>query len=232
MGPREEGGEMNHVMIDLETFGQTPGCLVKSIGAVSFNMNGINDDWRRNISIDSSLQEGFFVEGGALKFWLTQVAPDTQAALFHHEVELRAAIESLFAWFLHVKGKWVWSHGATFDIPILSVIYSRLGLKLPWEFRDARDTRTLYSLLPSGKPNVRRITSQHDALEDAIFQAHSVITAYRELGKKLEDEGPNPADKRMVSPVLDRTFHPFTTLPDGESRTEDSGAPMLPVWRK
>lgn len=68
----------------------------------------------------------------------------------------------------------VWSHGASFDIPLLDVAARRVNTVLPWRHLNVRDTRTLVALYP----NVKRVipTLKHCAKADAIAQAIWVRT--------------------------------------------------------
>lgn len=86
------------------------------------------------------------------------------------------------SWFQLSQGKEIWSHGATFDIPILASAFGRVGMDVPWTYRAPRDTRTLYSF-SGGAPDIPFEGEEHDALADAAHQARQVSAAMNGLVK-------------------------------------------------
>lgn len=172
-----------------ETLGTSPGSVIMSLGAVAFGRAGVTGRFYQTISIQSCLKAGLLVDGGALKFWLTETEEHVRTALFQGSLGLRDALHSFNGFWNEQGGKWLWAHGASFDIPMLNVAYRAAGYGdfVPWKFRDERDTRTFYSLLPAGRVNVIRRTPAHHALYDATFQAECVIKAYSDLGLQLPE---------------------------------------------
>ena len=63
---------MRHLMLDIETFGTTPGCVVLSIGAVEFDLDGIKGEFHAHIDVDSSTALGLKVDARTEKRWLEQ----------------------------------------------------------------------------------------------------------------------------------------------------------------
>ena len=74
----------------------------------------------------------------------------------------------------------MWAQGPVFDIVILENLYQQLGLPLPWNFWQIRDSRTLFSLLPEDPRKAIR-QEAHNALADCYFQAKCVQKAYSDL---------------------------------------------------
>lgn len=174
-------------MIDIETFGTAPGSLIKSIGAVVFNASHIVAEWERNISIGSALKAGLTVEEGTLRFWLLNTTDEARRSLFDGEVSLTEALTLLRLLLEDTQCKWVWSHGAAFDLPLLDMAYRATGSSVPWNFHNARDTRTLFSLAPLGFAKNITNHNPHKAVDDALYQVKLVKAAYRSMQRELEE---------------------------------------------
>ncbi len=173
---------LNNVMVDLETLGRDPGAVIVSIGAVKFDRERetLNGDFYTNIMIQSCFDAGLTADGATIQWWMEQ--PDeVRHALFRPDpLPLRVAL-SAFAEFY--RGcEHIWSHGSTFDIPILNAGYRALNEQRPWSSRHIRDTRTLFSLVPqSVLESLQSEGLRHHALHDASRQARMVQAAYRWL---------------------------------------------------
>ena len=63
---------MNNVMLDLETLGTSPGCIILSIGAVFFDKNGLGQEFYQTIDVQSSIDAGLTMSGGTFKWWMGQ----------------------------------------------------------------------------------------------------------------------------------------------------------------
>jgi len=194
-----------HVMIDLETLGTASDALILSIGAVKFRLDGniYHPFFYRNISISDSLRLGCTVDHSTLDFWLRQ-PEDARKALSNPTRDPLFTVLTDFEDFYDNGGdtvKYVWSNGTDFDISILSNTYKKDQLKTPWFYTKARDYRTVIALAKDikgyekhpnytesilddnydnpGKVLYKKI--KHNALDDAIYQAHCLIEAYKLL---------------------------------------------------
>jgi hypothetical protein len=176
--------KMDDLMLDLETLGTSPDCVVVQIGACYFDSTTgeIGEEFRVNIDIDSCLREGFTVGGDTIKWWLTEQAKN--ATFFNNTTNVRAAIYDFieFSW----KAKRVWSH-ATFDFVIIMNYINRLGYTPGFGYKSARDIRTLLDLsgleIKPNKNNAPR-AGEHDALRDCVYQVGYCVKALKKLGKR------------------------------------------------
>ena len=75
-----------------------------------------------------------------------------------------------------------WCQGPLFDYAILQNLYGQMGVPVPWNYWQIRDSRTLFSLVPRDPSETR--TGLHNALEDCYFQAKKVQRVYKQLGIK------------------------------------------------
>ncbi|MFQ5897119.1 MAG: 3'-5' exonuclease [Candidatus Methylomirabilia bacterium] len=169
----------SHLMVDLETLGAEPGVVIVSIGALKFDADGqtLGEEFYTNIMIQSCLDAGLSVEGRTIQWWMEQSDEARQALFRPDPLPLRAALAAFSDFY---KGSdYIWSHGSTFDVPILGAAYRALDEDRPWSWTNIRDTRTLFSLVPqSVLDSVPCDGIKHHALHDAIRQARMVQAAY------------------------------------------------------
>lgn len=164
------------IMIDLETFGTTPGCVVHQIGAVEFTDAGIIKEHYVSISLESCTQWGLTFEPRTVQWWLEQAQDARDFITKGKHVELDIALDSLvdaFKW----KGKEVWANGAGFDFPILKAAFNAVGRNTPWEFWLENDYRTIKNLVGRDVFNKLKVEPSvaHNALADAAAQAETLI---------------------------------------------------------
>lgn len=170
---------MRHAMIDLETLGSTPGCAILSIGAIAFDpdTNELDHPFYRNVGLDSCLEHGLKVEGDTFYWWMTQ-SEAARKQLLEDRVTLGMALENLSQWLERINPSFIWSHGASFDIAVLTSAYKAVNWAKPWPFRKERDTRTLFYL--AGYTPAKAELAHH-ALEDSKAQALAVMEAMRKM---------------------------------------------------
>jgi 3'-5' exoribonuclease-like protein len=174
-----------HVMLDVETWGTNPGCAIRSIGAVAFNMEG---KLRKSFYVNVTDTFGF-TEDDTVEFWkvLEEKHPEILRWFsIPAPYSLSGALLKLFDFFKGVNGKYLWCHGASFDEPIIRSATYDFPFKAPWDHRNVRDTRTLYELagfksdkeiLPRDETKYRK----HHALDDALYQTECVRIAYKKI---------------------------------------------------
>lgn len=168
-----------HLMVDLETMAVSPRSVVLSLGAVHFDPmdTGYSDSIYFKIDLDDQDKLGREIDPNTLDWWSKQDPAIAEEAFSQNgRIGLVEAIDRFhkFAWGCDA----FWSHGATFDLVILEDIYRQLGKPLPWNFWQLRDTRTLFSL--KWKPEMSK-DQKHDALADAVRQAHAVQGIYQKI---------------------------------------------------
>lgn len=170
-----------HLMIDLETLGTGPDCVILQIAAVPFDLAGLrpklHDFFLPRLDIDEQLKLGRKIEDGTLRWWATGHA-DKFGVIMSTRVTktFYEALSELCAYIKRMNPDCIWSHGATFDIPILTHAFYQSGLEWPCKYNCFRDTRTLlwmkdissFADLPETNEN------SHNALADANYQARCV----------------------------------------------------------
>jgi len=170
---------MQNIMIDIETLGTRPGCVILSIGAVEFDNERLGKELIVNIDPESCTDAGLAIEARTVMWWLDQSDEARKALTSRPTVALDKALALLNAAY-DFKGKNVWCNGASFDFPILEAGYHAFGAKAPWEFWNTMDFRTLKNLIDT--KTLKKIRAEivsnytaHDALGDAKEQALTVI---------------------------------------------------------
>lgn len=182
---------MHHVMLDLETFGVRPGCVIRSIGAIEFELNGATGDtFYRNIEPRSCEVVGLTIDPRTRDWWLQQPAP-VQALLKKDQQPLREVVGDFYKWF---GGRGprdqtrVWAHGASFDPVLWQAASEACGLEgVPWSYWNVRDTRTLYDFTLFDIRDMQRDGKAHSALDDCLFQIKCVAAAWRRFAPAAND---------------------------------------------
>lgn len=177
---------MTHIMVDLETWGLTPGSDIRSIGAVVFDpvAGTLGDEFYVNVVSGNTL--GLTRDPDTEKWWLDQSA-SAQDALAVKPVNIAVGLARFGDWLDWLPGGAcapgpelrLWAHGSHFDEPILAAAYRAAKMTCPWHYRAPRDTRTIYEA--AGGVDLPFEGTPHNALHDAKHQARCVIEAYRKL---------------------------------------------------
>jgi hypothetical protein len=160
-----------HIMLDLETLGRNPGCVILQIGACRFNpAKGIISTFSRSIDIRSSISKGFTVDGETISWWFEQ-EDAARKSVIDKTVPITTALNE-FSKFVGNDGDILWSH-KDFDASILKEAYGKLNIPFPVGYRNIYDLRTLTGIAKLMKISTNRTREgvYHTALDDAIYQA-------------------------------------------------------------
>jgi hypothetical protein len=169
-----------HLMLDIETLGTKPGCVVLSIGACLFDRIGTAVTFYRPLGMADQLEKGLVIESGTLKWWLSQ-SENVRKEAFEGSIFSTAYALSEFNVFC-MAADTVWGNGATFDQPILHELFNRFDKKWPFNYSKELCFRTLKKAIPPlDKP---RNLMEHHALSDAIWQAEYAVYCLQYLHEK------------------------------------------------
>ena len=220
------------LMIDLETVGKAPGSAILSLGAVAFDRDALYGhprEWRhlpgmipvfyRRIDLQSCLDMGLGVDASTITWWMEQEEASRQAAWGGPEQAryVGEVLGDFAAWCSQIfQGDWcVWSHGASFDVPIFEAAWARWqGGGFPWHYARVRDTRTVFDLAGFEKSDLERAELAHHALFDAQIQVHNL---QRALGRIRNQTSLFETDARALLADLENA---------GIGGQADSGASM------
>lgn len=197
------------MLVDLETLSTRSDAAIIAIGAVLFDplgpllpdvdprslyaVNGgefcVNHPVMLYIPVNfqSSIDAGLAVDGDTIAWWFQQSDEARQAVLGGCTLNLALA---------HLTRLWrkrnqdapgfIWSHGESFDLPILQEAYRLLGNEQPWTHKEHSDTRTYYRVAARfGFQRTDDFAGRHHALCDAYARARDVQRASRSIWPDL-----------------------------------------------
>lgn len=183
----------NHVMIDLETLSARTNACIIQIAAAAFNIETgeIGPRFNAYVAEPDESRRGH-VDVAAVGWWMQQAfapAMGVEIGACAEDRRLARALLNFGAWLqtlvtpgTAIHDLSVWSHGATFDIPLLAAAYERCDMRAPWHYRAPRDTRTLFAVAPGGMPALSNDeTRKHDAQYDCEYQVAQVCAAWAAL---------------------------------------------------
>jgi len=191
--------EYENAMIDVETLGTDPDCVVLSIGIVFFNLNDEDnyetlEEENRSIYVELNPQEqinfGRSITFTTLTWWQEQ---NIQARAVFKPCETMAKrkvenepILQLMLGFLSshdCKNVCLWGNGSGFDNPIFNSLLKTYELNNPFRFWNDADLRTLKRL--AGNPKLELVRgTYHNALDDAKYQ----VLAAQEYARTIVNE--------------------------------------------
>lgn len=169
-------------MLDLETLGTRPGCVILTLGAVKFDPYSLKEPGPGiyfRVDVDEQTALGREVQEDTLNWWISQADDIREEALGETE---RVSLDTLYRdlnRFL-VGANNIWAQGPLFDFAILENLYRQMGWPTPWQYWQIRDSRTLFGV--HGDPRIKGKAGLHNALEDCVSQATAVQQVYNKLG--------------------------------------------------
>jgi exodeoxyribonuclease VIII len=190
---------MTHVMVDLETLGTVPGCVILSIGAVEFfpETGELGREFYEVISTYDSLECFLSVDKDTEAWWLNQ-SRDAQRVLELARQPAATKLAVALARFndylsaiappSHIR---LYGNGADFDNPILRVAYSCAKVQPYFKGYGGRCYRQLKNLDELFGPamafqKLERQGTHHNALDDAKSQATHLMANVARLKRVIQ----------------------------------------------
>jgi hypothetical protein len=188
-------------MIDLETLGTHPGCVVLSVGAVQFDLHTgeIGATFHAKMCVHRSRLAGFHVEAPTIEWWRKQ-SQEAITLAFDGREDVRVAMGSFVNWMkthFPTGGAQVFGNSARFDLNILETALRRTGFRPPWNSYLEWDARTIFRFAPQLRAAMPFEGVKHDALADAIHQARVVSAIWAVCNRT-----PEPSRKRLPAPSV------------------------------
>lgn len=184
-----------HHMIDLETIDTSPTAGILSIGIVAFNPDTgeVGPSLYRRLGYDQALQFG--TQSASTIEWQQKQseAARTEAFTGQHDATIAAFEVSEFI----ATTAGVWGNGATFDITITEHWLNATGVGVPykpWVVCDCRTVEQLAKRIGILRKQFNRAGVHHNALDDAIYQAHYISAMWQGLTKRPVVQLPEPED--------------------------------------
>lgn len=173
---------MEKIMLDLETLGVNPGCVILSVGAVRFDNSGILNEFHAHIDLESACSAGLVIEPSTVMWWLKQSEAARNNLTQSDREGLCDVLGRFSDWVGDAKVE-IWANGASFDFAILKSTCEAVGMSVPWQFWNERCFRTLKNLVSKEIYAALSVqpTVAHDALADARAQALTTINLLNHL---------------------------------------------------
>ncbi len=202
-------------MIDIETVDAKPSSAVASFGAVPFDpYNGTVDvenarEW--TINVPDQIRLGRTIDPGTVAWWFLQSEEARKSIIpgLNGKATPFTVFATEFDDWLKERGLVksnslkVWSHGATFDVVIMTDLYRTFNRTAPWRYVNARDTRTIFDIF---KPEQVQYGTAHRAVDDAIKQAIMVCESYQKhKGSNNKIELPTIVESEGLPPYISRS---------------------------
>lgn len=181
-----------HLMVDMETMGNSPDAPIVSIGAVFFDPSTGNTgaEFYRVVSLESSMSFGMKPDASTIQWWLKQSSEARSAILVDEAMGLLETLELLADFIAENAANGshtvqMWGNGCSFDNVILRRAYALTDTPFAVPFRNDRDVRTMVELGKSVGINPRYDIpfegDMHNALSDARHQVKYVSAIWQRL---------------------------------------------------
>lgn len=175
------------VMLDLETLSTRSNASILVIAAIKFDRHSniskptttSPNQFYAKIDTNSCSQLGMHIDPKTIHWWWEQDSKIREEAFGNPREDLKSVLLRFSKWYGNSKA--IWSHGATFDIPILAEAYNLCGLEPPWKFWLARDTRTLFDIT-----GIRQEDLPNENLHNALYDCWRQICGVQEALKRLK----------------------------------------------
>lgn len=186
------------MMLDLETLGTRPGCVVYQISAVMFRWPECEPPPVKDAGcapgrltmwpdVGEQLEIGLLKDPETMRWW------ESKGGLPHRGEGVQTpaidAAEKLIVWCYRYRPEAVWMWGADFDGPVLASFFQACGFdRLPWEYWRARDARTVWRMAFAREDDGverSRYDGPHCAEADACNQIDDLRKAMVKLGLTL-----------------------------------------------
>ncbi|WP_411378148.1 3'-5' exoribonuclease domain-containing protein [Citrobacter portucalensis] len=181
-----------HLMVDMETMGNSPDAPIVSIGAVFFEPSTGNTgaEFYQVVSLESSMSFGMKPDASTIQWWLKQSSEARSAILVDGAMGLREALELLADFIAENAANGshtvqLWGNGCSFDNVILRRAYALTETPFAVPFWNDRDVRTMVELGKSVGINPRFDIpfegDMHNAFSDARHQVKYVSAIWQRL---------------------------------------------------
>lgn len=182
-----------YVMLDFETLGNDFTTVVLSLGAVAYNKDGIVAEALFEFDLHEQIKLGRTATASTMQWWMTKADSEARKVFEHNDFKLK--MPEFFRHFEEFCDNALnkvqekredlrpISNGGNFDIVILEDLYRkhhpRGEYAIPWKFWNVWCYRT-FAAMTGCKDLIRRAGTHHNALDDARFQANTVLAFWKQ----------------------------------------------------
>ena len=190
--------QISNVMMDIETFGLTPGNVVRTVSVAEFapKTGKVYRKKTWTISLQDSLNAGFTIEADTLKWWLLQSETARKELVSSPEEEssLSEFVSDFIYWFSPYSGNVnLWALQVDFDTSMLrcylAYYYHRIFRKekvpIPWDRKRLIDVRPYIISYADSEVAI------HTSMGDCLCQIKAVADYYTKMQYGSIDQGTN-----------------------------------------
>lgn len=152
-----------HTMLDIETLGTQTNSFILSIGVVKFSKDYIFPD-SLHVHVNDA---GGCIDLQTVLWWLRQEEEARTKQVSAQRVSMRDGLRQVVDF---VGDRPVWGNGSSFDLTIFRAACERHGVQCWNQWQDR-----CYRTWKQGKEAPGEFLPKHDALNDAMNQAHHMI---------------------------------------------------------
>lgn len=176
------------IMLDLETASTRTDAAILAIAGRVFwldqpqppNFDAAKSGrFKAGVNLMSCLMHGLHYDPGTIEFWKQQPSETWQQ--FRAPYDLDAAIDAFVGWFESMEKVWgkarIWAKSPSFDCEIMKTAGKRVGVTMPWNFRQERDVRTYLEAAGVNEAAVPSAGKKHVAAADVDHQIECVSIA-------------------------------------------------------
>ena len=168
-------------MIDLETLSTRRTAAIAQIGAVEFDpfSDQLGRTFRVNVALESCVLAGLHFQEQTFAWWAQQRASAKISVFTGQRVDLTTALTGLKDFVGGGGDSRVWADPSEFDHAVILNACDAVGVEYPWPRRATRDARTFKEeawrrMGVVTAPPYNTVGTEHDALDDAVWQARVV----------------------------------------------------------
>ena len=178
-------GKMNHVMLDLETFGNDFNSIIVQIGAWYFNEQGkLGKKLCINVDSEDCEKYGLNCTASTVKWWLQQ-DNETIKKLFENPKPLKDSLIILLDFLKDAD--YIWQH-SSFDAPILNNAIKKVGLVNSIHYRTWKDLRSAEYCLGIDKSKFSFVGKAHYSIDDCLFQIKYLVSGLKRKVKSNDKQ--------------------------------------------
>ena len=171
------------VMLDIETLGCEPGCVVLEVAAIEFHpeTGATMQEFHIQLGIPAQQDDGFRIDHDTLAWHEKRglLAGKWEGEYYEY------AYFAICHWLKSIPIEDLWMKGTDFDVPVLKRLGEDSTVEWPIPYYASRDLRTLMKVAGVKRPAT---TVAHRALDDCRQQISDLMECRRILGLISREE--------------------------------------------
>lgn len=178
---------MQHVMLDLETFGTDSNSVILSISAVQFDLvtGQIGKEFEVALNVSEQLKVDRVIDPATVAWWMGQSQEAINATFRMDRVIVAKALNDFNQWIRSLgyppKDIKLWGNGSGFDNVITRNLYKAMGIEFVLPYWCDNDVRTLVTISGIDTRDYTFTGTKHYGIDDCKHQIKYCHVAYKGL---------------------------------------------------